>query len=825
MRRTTIDIGIDLGTTNSAIAILNGTRAEILKNKDQHDITPSAVCIDKRRGVFVGERAKQQLREETQCHDVHIEFKTLMGQQHYHMFQTTGQRRLPEELSSEVLKELRTSAQTRLGADISAAVITVPAAFELKQCAATRKAGELAGISQCPLLLEPVAAALAYGFQADVSKEYWLVYDFGGGTFDAAVIKAEEGTISVVNHRGDNHLGGSDIDWDIVEKLVVPRAVDGYNLPDFTRGNDRWKAQFYRMKHAAEEAKIDLSGKETSVVECSFDDADGKKVDIYLDIKRSEVMSLAQRHIEKSLEICRRALVEKSLAPGAVARMILVGGPTLAPYWRQMLQDGLGIPLDVSCDPLTVVAQGAAIFAGTQHLAEMASPRVATDQFRVDLHYKPIGPDENPIVRGHVQSANKTNLDGYTIELVNTKTFWRSGKVRLASDGRFRIQLLAESGCRNEFAIELLNPTGGKQSTTPDHLVYTMGLAVSDMPVINPFAVALADNGAPCYIERGVPLPARVTRTHTTAVAVKKGGGGDVLTIPVVEGENPRADRNKLMGCLEICGDKIRRDLPAGSEVEVTLTMDTSRILTLRAYIPLLDEEFEMRIDFERRTPDAVQLQRQFGDELKRIDELKQKAVMAENADGLESLAKIEEDETLKEIRSLISAARGDAHAAKKVEAMLLELKIRVDMVEDSLAWPALVSEAQSELDQLDDVIARFGQKDCVSQARNLHQEVEELVEQKRHDRLSKKVQQIRDAHMAIVVEQPGWWVGLFEYLVTEREQMQDTSAADQLINQGRQCIDRGNLDGLKQTVRELLNLLPKEEAESIRRGYGSGII
>jgi len=142
-----------------------------------------------------------------------IEFKRQMGSDHAYAFKSSGQRRKPEELSAEILKSLRGDVEQRTGEIIEAAVITVPAAFELHQCDATRKAAELAGFKQSPLVQEPVAAALAYGFDLDSKKAYWLVFDFGGGTFDAAVMRSEEGTIHVVDHGGDNFLGGSNIDF------------------------------------------------------------------------------------------------------------------------------------------------------------------------------------------------------------------------------------------------------------------------------------------------------------------------------------------------------------------------------------------------------------------------------------------------------------------------------------------------------------------------------------------------------------------------------------------------------------------------------------
>ena len=215
MSRTTIDFGIDLGTTNSAVAVLNGVSPEIIKNNEKDaDITPSAVYIDKKGITRLGEAAKSRVPDSGG--DVYLEFKRRMGTDHVYKFKSSGQQRKPEDLSAEILKSLKGDVQQKTGEILESAVITVPAAFELHQCDATRKAAQLAGFKDSPLLQEPVAAALAYGFQTDGKKAYWLVYDFGGGTFDAAVIKAEEGSIHVVNHGGDNFLGGSDIDWAII---------------------------------------------------------------------------------------------------------------------------------------------------------------------------------------------------------------------------------------------------------------------------------------------------------------------------------------------------------------------------------------------------------------------------------------------------------------------------------------------------------------------------------------------------------------------------------------------------------------------------------
>src|ERR1700733_5065046 len=264
MARTTIDFGIDLGTTNSAIAVLKGVTTEIIKNNADADITPSAVSIDKKGTIHVGHRARNRVIDAPD--DAYVEFKRRMGTDQVYHFKSSGQERRPEQLSAEILKSLKGDVQQRTGEVVEASVITVPAAFELHQCDATRKAAEIAGFKMSPLLQEPVAAALAYGFQVDQEKAYWLVYDFGGGTFDAAIMKAEEGTIHVVNHGGDNFLGGSDIDWSIVEQILVPRLLGEFDLKDFTRGNTRWRQAFAILKRSAETGKIDLPRSERAAL-------------------------------------------------------------------------------------------------------------------------------------------------------------------------------------------------------------------------------------------------------------------------------------------------------------------------------------------------------------------------------------------------------------------------------------------------------------------------------------------------------------------------------------------------------------------------------
>ena len=847
MSRTTIDFGIDLGTTNSAIAVLKGVTAEIIKNNTDADITPSAVSIDKkvtpegsRLTTHLGQRARSRIIDYGD--DTFVEFKRRMGTDWVYHFKRSGQSRKPEELSAEVVKALCADVQAKTGEIVEAAVITVPAVFELHQCDATLKAAQLAGLKESPLLQEPVAAALAYGFQADKEKAYWLVYDFGGGTFDAAVIKAEDGTIHVVNSGGDVYLGGSDIDWALVDKLIVPRILQKYDLEDFNRANagvgKRWYRVFMRLKLAAEQAKIDLTRKEVTNLSDSgyginlMDDLTKEVVieELDMEISRGELVALAQPFILKSAEIAKRVLKEKNLSASDIERVILVGGPTKASYFRELLTNSLGIPLDTSLDPLTVVAEGAAVFAGTQRFNARGTAPVAAGEYSIDLKHKPVGMDSAPMAGGKVSGSSTQDFTGFTLELVNTKTQsqWRSGKISLRADGVFIANLHAERGERNTFAIELFDPSGRKQKTTPDTLTYTIGAVPDEQPLINSMGIALANNEYARFFKRGDGLPQRKAwpTAFRTVVPLKQGQSGDILWIPVVEGENELADRNRLIKKVGIEAKNIRRDLPAGSEVEITLKMDASRIVSLEAYVPLLDEEFKFPINLnDRPTPDAEFLEQDFNAEVKRFRDVRAKAADAQGETAEQLVQSVEDSPLMQEVKELVAAAKGDPDAAGNCERQLLILKLKLDEAADALEWPALVADARKEIDDLDTVAGRSGSQSQKDKAAELAQEIEDIITDRKMDRLRKKIDQVLHLYWEIVFAQPGFWVNQFQRMEKEQTKMTDQTRASRLLGQGRDCMAKNNVTGLQSIVRQLWDLLPREVVEAVRRGFQAGLV
>lgn len=828
MNRSTIDFGIDLGTTNSAIAVLNGVQQDIIKNSDDQDVTPSAVWINKQDVVRVGSRAKSATIGERSLEDAYTEFKRQMGTPHQYVFASSGIRKKPEELSAEVLKDLRSAAEAKLGDSIQSAVITVPAAFELHQCDATRRAAELAGFKGSPLLQEPVAAALAYGFQIDTEKAYWLVYDFGGGTFDAALIKAEEGMINVVHHGGDNFLGGSDIDWAIIEKIIIPQLAKNFDLPGFARGSDRWKLELMRIKHAVEAAKLELSTKEVTTLTGGvvFEDNSGEEVECdEISLSRNDLIRVAEPLIARSVEISRKVLQDKNLGVQAVQRVIVVGGPTKAPYFRDLLSDGLGIPIDFSQDPLTVVARGAAVFAGTQKINASLQKKAAVGEFQVQISekYKPVGHETDPLIAGKVTSPSGDTTSGFKIEFVNPSTKWRSGQIPLNSEGAFMGNLLAEKGTRNVFQIELANAQGSLQKVVPDHVVYTVGAVIEEQPLIKSIGLAKADNTVDWFFKSGTGLPQkkRWPGSHRTTVGLKAGQAGAAVKIHIMEGEEEHADRNRMVGFLEIDSSMVRRDLPAGSEIEITLRISESRTIIVEAYVPLLDEEFTKQLEIEKPNADPTQLAATLRSEKNRLAELKEKADEADEDTLAEELERLGEDGDRDEA---VRAARGDAAAAEKAAARVLELQNKLDAIEKKLKWPALVAEARELQEEMSGLANDHGNASQQEKVEDWSDMIETIIEKRQTDRLPRKIEEGRSIFAQILFSLPGFWVGNFQRMERDRGNFSDPAAAERLFERGREYLRNNNVEGLTDVVRKLWSLLPREEAERAQRGVGSTI-
>jgi len=813
--RSTIDYGIDLGTTNSAAALLEGTQTRVIRNISGIEYTPSAVRLGPNGELVVGAIAKG--RAGSDPGNVFTSFKRAMGTPDEFHFARDGRIMRAEDLSAEVLKVIKADITRATGEVPSAAVITVPAAFDQPQCAATKLAAQKAGWEQSPLLQEPVAASLAYGFQDATENVFWLVFDLGGGTFDAAVVTMREGVFQVVNHLGDNHLGGSDIDRAIVDDLLIPALSSEYGV-SVDRSSPKWIGALATLENAAEEAKIAVSQLEAASIQIDeIKDSGGTVVeDFIFDLSRRDVERLMEPRLERTLDLSRRVLSEKGLDVDDLEKIILVGGPTLAPITRERI-GGLGASvserLEFHMNPLTVVACGAAVFAGTQRLDASTMPAPAAGSYRARLEYKPIGADTEPLVGGVVEAPDGGDLSGFTVEFANleSKPQWRSGRIALAANGSFMTNLWAEKGRANTFTLELVDGRGAPQKVDPEQFTYTVGNVFSDVPLPHNGGVALADNSVAEFFRKGDALPARGRLTLHTAYDARAGGSSTVR-ISFIEGLSPRADRNADFGSIEIREDELTRNVPAGSEVEVTLEIDASRNVRAEVYIPLLDETFEATYGFDNyreKARDTAGLKAQVAKQKARWDQLREQADETGDAGAREALGQIDAQHLVQQVDGAAAAMETDQAAAGRCEQSLRDLQQALDGAEDALRWPALMADAEDAIKFGQKVIDDFGEADDESRYERLRDHVREAMRSSDEALLEQRVEELKGLIYGILDERgilQMWWL---DALKERSGEMGDQARAGQLIARADRAIQMGDIEGLRAANRQLAQLLP----------------
>ena len=346
-------IGIDLGTTYSAVAVLEGGEAKIIPNPEGNRTTPSVVAF-KGDEIQVGEVAKRQAI--TNPNTV-ISIKRHMGTDY--KVEVNGKKYSPQEISAMILQNLKATAESYLGEKVTKAVITVPAYFNDAQRQATKDAGKIAGLEVERIINEPTAAALAYGLDKTDIDQKVLVFDLGGGTFDVSILELGDGVFEVLSTSGDNLLGGDDFDQAIIDYLVEEFKKDqGIDL-------SKDKMAMQRLKDAAEKAKKDLSGVTSTQISLPFISA-GESGPVHLEntLTRAKFDELTRHLVEKTLVPTRQALKDAGLTPSDIDQVILVGGSTRIPAVQEAIKKEMGKEPHKGVNPDEVVAMGAAIQGG-----------------------------------------------------------------------------------------------------------------------------------------------------------------------------------------------------------------------------------------------------------------------------------------------------------------------------------------------------------------------------------------------------------------------------------------------------------------------------
>jgi molecular chaperone DnaK len=799
-------IGIDLGTTNSAIAVFDGERLNVLPNALGENLTPSVVRIDGVGVRTVGRRARRFLEGEPGR--TRAEWKRLMGTAERLAFEGTSTALLPEELSAQVLEALLGDARDALGFAPRAAVISVPALFELPQNHATVRAGQLAGLEEVVLIQEPIASAIAAGWRAE-QEGSWVVFDLGGGTLDVSLLETRDGRLRVVDHSGDNFLGGKDLD----------QALEQWALGELRRRGvsvDRGRA-VARLKSACEEAKIELSRAERTAIVVPELGAGGS--DLTLPLGRAQLETLMAPLLGRCLAVVRDLLNRNRCTPDQIGRLVLVGGPTAMPAVRSRLSALFGGRVAEGIDAMTVVARGAALYAGTIGLdARPARPSAVARGLAVRIEHAPVTADLEPFVVGRFLPAAGQALPD-RLRLEREDGGFSTAEVAPSAEGSFVLQVKLERHRQNHFRLLAFNGNGPVALGT-DRFGIVHGVSVADPPLSRSVGIACADDTTQVYFPRGTPLPARRTFIHHTIKAVAARSDDDALAIPVVEGESRRAHRNRLIGVLQLRG--CQHDLPAGSRVEVTLHLDRSGQLHTRADVPALGQTFEDLVHVLVPTASVETAGRELEAARRRADQLQRRTFQAGQATAAQAMAEV--SAWLAEAERALGAARaGDLDAGQKLQRLLLDAQAALDEGEAILAWPDLEGEAHRWAMYYTPLVARWG---TTAEQQLFDQALQgAMAAKQRRDagELERQLEALRSIGKASYCRDPQSLDHELEWVAAHLTLAMDVARASALVDQARAAQTAGNRSALVATVAQLWELYPSSP-ERREQSFGSGV-
>jgi molecular chaperone DnaK len=814
-------LGIDLGTTNSVAVVSDGERGTPTRTAEGGPLLPSVVRIDARGNVTVGARARRFLDSDPD--NTRGEFKRLMGSGRKLSFRAAKLEKTPEELSALVLGTLRSLAEQALGHTPAAAVITVPALFELPQTRATSEAARLAGFERVEHLQEPVASAMTAGWQRQDDPAPWLVYDLGGGTFDVSLLETREGVLRVVDHDGDNFLGGRDMDARLLDHVLARlREESGKTL---SRSDPTVAGTLRRLRTACEEAKMELgAGRSTSVSLAEPLQIDGDAVLLDVGIEVAEFADLVRPIVDRSADVCLRLLARQGVDPRQVGRIVLVGGPTVMPLLRERLHERLGIPLATDVDPMTAVAEGAALFASEHGLATAgtsaasASAPAATTASRTQkvwLQYPGVSGDLYPFVVGRVAEGS---LKAVRLRRADGK--FESAEEQVDGDGSFVVQVELLARTASTFHLVGKNADGADVALDPGAISIRHGLSLADPPLPRTIGIALADGGVAVYFEKGAPLPSRKSFRLRTSLTIHPGQSASALRVPIVQGETAIAQLCRLVGHIDIRPEALREALPAGSAVEVVLDLDRGGKLVASAFVPDRAVSFQGAVDLVSPETPLADLVAQLAELRKRTEALYGNPLI--DADGRRRLVAI--DGQIDDAEREVDPARGgDGDALEKLRRLVIDIDASLADVHGLLTWPELERRAGDVLEWATVYTARCG-SDAERQA--LHEAIRSLDRAravKNATEFDGRLRSIRTLGVAVALRDTDELTFQFEHAAGRVAEMRDPRSAQQVIGDGRRALKARDFDGVRKATYELWGLLPPTERERAK-AHGSGV-
>ena len=831
MARIKIDYGIDLGTTNSAICRMEKGEPVIIKTDVLKDTMPSCVSFTKRKSVKAGDAAFNDMKSDKRrasksgtktVSNAYVEFKRTMGTDTLYHSSFMDRDYSSEELSAEVLKTLKSFVTDE---NLSSVVITVPAKFTVTQKTATLKAAELAGFKHCELLQEPIAASMAYGLKADEKNGYWLVFDFGGGTFDAALLRVEDGIMQVFDTEGDNYLGGKNLDYAIVDNIIIPYLKENFSIEGILADKDKKEVLRDAMKTYAEDVKNQLSFKDSEDIISNLgdlgEDEDGEEIELDLTVTQKQAFDVMRPYFQKAVDICKELLKRNNMDGGKLSKVILVGGPTHCPLIRQMLKEQITENVDTSIDPMTAVAVGAALYASTIDVKDIDDSDLQTDTVKLKVGYESTTVETSEWVTIELDKS-AGNSSKVFVELVRSDKSWASGKSEVGEQGTVLEANLIE-GKANSFNVVCYDERGNSIPCFPDEITIIQGSKVGAAPLPYNIGVGVWDvqKNKEVFIpakglEKNRPLPATgVVNDKRTGNKLRPGVDTDILRIPIYQADEFDENNLKSTSCYEyvadvvITGDDVDQQIKENAVIDITVKVDASEQMTIEAYFPETDTTVEKKLDTSK---------------LQSVEEA-EKRIPRDLAMAQNSIDRLKDEGCdTSALQDALDRVKEEADNSSEKKAVLQHLKEVLRKIEDldgQTEWSRLERQLRDEFDRLEKANDDLGNEKTTQLVNQLRTETDNAIRAKDVKIGREVLENIKSLFFQLTMIYQ--LIGLIESCSRQFGQIRwkDAARARQLVNMGMSEIsNQPTVEKLQPIAVGLLDLMPDNEA----RRMGSGI-
>ena len=833
MARTKIDYGIDLGTTNSAISRMENGEPTIKKTDTLKDTMPSCVYINKKKAIQVGDSAYNALKRDKLKSmkgsknfqsNAFIEFKRTMGTDKKYFSSNLEKELSSEELSAEVLKTLKSFIKDE---NVNSIVITVPAAFKNNQKEVTREAAKLAGFNHIELLQEPVAASMAYGLNTNKKDGFWLVFDFGGGTFDAALLKVEEGIMKVIDTEGDNYLGGKNLDFAIVDEIILPYIQENFVIDSILADDTKKQILRNAMKFYAEETKIKLSFNDTHNIlsdlgDIPGEDDEGEEFELDITVTQDDITKALSPVFQKAIDISLNLLQRNNLKGSDLDSLILVGGPTFSPVLRKMLEEQICKP-DTSVDPMTVVSKGAALYASTVNISEEVREQtrdITKIQLEIANESSTVETEEFVPIKILADKTEGEIPEKVFVEVTRGDKAWSSGKKEINTIGEvIEVQLI--EGKTNVFEVSLYDDKGNLLECEPSSFSIIQGSKIGSATLPYNIGIELKDKATGKILfrtikglEKNQSIPAIGTKNGLkTQKQIRPGMDSDFIKIPIYEGEHAsegtRAIYNEHVTDIIISGADLPSLLPENSDVDLTVNIDRSEKITVTAYFPYLDYSTEIEVDSTKTSIETSWLENEIRKAKGSVAELKQDG----NLDNVK-LQKIETE--LKQLEKSFENNKNDVDGKQEVLTNLRKTLKAIDELNEATEWPKLEETLKEEFYRLEKANNDLGNEKTTQVVNQFRSQLDEVIRAKDVKLGNILLEEIEGffVQLTLIYQLIGFVrsyndnFGSFNW--------KDSGRARSLLNKGLQIIgENPTVDELHPVVISLIDLLPNDERPS----------